>query len=360
MKIKFSLLVLFFLPAILFSQSQNTIAVMELDGLGISETESKIITVRLRTSLINTGKYVVLEREKMEDILLEQGFQLSGCTSNECVVEAGQLLGVKQIIAGSVGKIGNIFTITVRIIDVQSGEIIKTATVDCNCKIETFLTESIKKAAHALTDIKEKVASTKKNTKTVKRNEKTDLGNNGFMSKKSKSHKNSKYIVCLIYGYNNTAIEYSNLHLGTSNTKTIDMKGNLVFSLGFGIEYKHLVVVPTLSLLNYSLFNDNRRPFSDTINNNPKYGFLYGTDILYGIFDWLFLGLNYSYYMPRLERTVYDDNFNAIGHQSADNVSIFSLKVSAQFELFNSFLILIGSDISDTQQQITSGLKYVF
>lgn len=145
-----------FIPVVLFSQNKVTIAVMDLDAFGIPETESKIITSRLRTDLFNTNKFIVLERDKMEEILSEQGLQLSGCTTNECIVEAGQLLGVKQIVAGNIGKIGNLITITLRLIDIESGRILRTATEDCECKIETFLVNSVKNVSEILTGNKVK------------------------------------------------------------------------------------------------------------------------------------------------------------------------------------------------------------
>ncbi len=43
----------------------------------------------------------------MQQILLEQDFQLTGYTSDECVVEIGQLLGAHFMLAGSIGKVGS-------------------------------------------------------------------------------------------------------------------------------------------------------------------------------------------------------------------------------------------------------------
>ncbi|SVD57340.1 uncharacterized protein METZ01_LOCUS410194, partial [marine metagenome] len=44
-----------------------------------------------------------------------------GCTSEECAVEVGQLLGVQNMIGGSIGRVGETFTLDVRMISVQSG-----------------------------------------------------------------------------------------------------------------------------------------------------------------------------------------------------------------------------------------------
>ncbi|MBC8185358.1 hypothetical protein H8E88_30050 [candidate division KSB1 bacterium] len=133
-----------------FAQDRYNIAVIDLDAEGITQSESRIITDRLRTNLFITGKFVVLERDKMEEILNEQGFQLSGCTSDECVIEIGKLTGVQQIVVGSIGKIGKLYTINTRIIDIETGKVLNIAIDDCECTIETVLTKSIKNVAKRL------------------------------------------------------------------------------------------------------------------------------------------------------------------------------------------------------------------
>lgn len=144
--------ILFFFCISVFSQGKTSIAVLELDAKGVSNSDASIITDRLRVELFNTNQYVVLERDKMNEILSEQGFQFSGCTTDECIVEVGKLVGVQQMIAGKIGKIGNLFTISVRTIDVQTGKVLKVATDDCNCPIEQVLTNSVKKISHILTN----------------------------------------------------------------------------------------------------------------------------------------------------------------------------------------------------------------
>jgi hypothetical protein len=86
----------------------------------------------------------------MNEILAEQGFQQSGCTSVECAVEIGQLLNVAVMIAGNIGKIEDLYSISVRMIDVQSGAIIKTATQDYEGKLSDVLTEEIPEIASEL------------------------------------------------------------------------------------------------------------------------------------------------------------------------------------------------------------------
>ena len=102
------------------------IAVIDLSSTGgLSPEESITLTNRLRSMIVRTEAFIVLERSKMEEILAEQGFQQTGCTSTECGVEMGRLLNVQKIISGSIGKIGNVYTIDMAFIDVQTAQIEK-------------------------------------------------------------------------------------------------------------------------------------------------------------------------------------------------------------------------------------------
>jgi TolB-like protein len=114
-----------------------------LAGQGVDQSSSLIISDRLRNELFKTGSCTVLERGAMQDILKEQGFQQSGCTSDQCIVQIGQMLGVTHIVAGIVGKLGSMYTISVRLIEVKSGKIIYSDNVDCKCQIEEVLTGSV-------------------------------------------------------------------------------------------------------------------------------------------------------------------------------------------------------------------------
>ena len=128
----------FLLSSILYSQdSRQTVAVIDFDASGISQLEATSLTNRFRTAVGDVGAMRLVERGKMEEVLQEQGFQLTGCTSivarnllplyfEECAVEVGQLLGVQNMIGGSIGRVGETFTIDVRMISVQSGISLKT------------------------------------------------------------------------------------------------------------------------------------------------------------------------------------------------------------------------------------------
>ena len=144
------LLFLGFISLSLLLNAQTSIAVLELEGKGLSEIEASILTDRLRNELFQTGKYRVIEREMMGEIMDEQGFQLSECTSTECMVEIGQLLGVDQMIGGSVSKFGSMYSVAVRLISVETGEYLGTATYDHEGRMEDLLKIGMRIVANQL------------------------------------------------------------------------------------------------------------------------------------------------------------------------------------------------------------------
>ena len=141
---------LILLNSLSFSQYQTTIAVLDLEALGIDQSETSVLSNRLRSLLVNMGNYKVVERSRMEEILNEQGLQQSGCTSDECVVEVGKLLGVQKMLAGSFGKFGNVYTLELRIIDVQTGKIESSTNYDYRSEIENLLLEGVETALRKL------------------------------------------------------------------------------------------------------------------------------------------------------------------------------------------------------------------
>ena len=137
----------FMLQGTLYAQIQESasdkipIAVLDFEGKGISQLEASTLTDRLRSYLVEAGNFAVVERGKMDAVLKEQGFQLTGCVSSECAVEVGQLLGVRRMITGGIGKIGKTFTLDARVIDIESGQIIETASLDFSGEIDGLLGE---------------------------------------------------------------------------------------------------------------------------------------------------------------------------------------------------------------------------
>jgi hypothetical protein len=145
------LMTIFFSASFLTGQEHRVnIAVLDLDPTGIAKPDAQFLSDRLRTELFETGKFQIVEREKMNEILKEQGFQQTGCTSVECVIEIGQLLNVQIMVAGNIGKIEDLYSLSIRMIDVTSGAIIRTATKDYEGRLSEVLTDVVPEVAREL------------------------------------------------------------------------------------------------------------------------------------------------------------------------------------------------------------------
>ncbi len=123
------------------ASGKYTVAVLDFEGRGISMLESATLTDRLSSELANTEAVILVERGQMSEILDEQGFQQSGCTSAECAAEVGALLGVKNMISGAFGKLGNTYTIDAKMFSVESGATIKTVSKSYKGEIDGLITE---------------------------------------------------------------------------------------------------------------------------------------------------------------------------------------------------------------------------
>jgi len=126
------------------------IGMLDLEANNIDAAEARAIADRIRYHLGNLPEFRVLERNRMEDILSEMGFQLSGsCDTQECVIQVGRILGVEKMVAGSVSKIGEIYALQVRLVDIQTSTIERQAISDVR-GIELVLLEGTLEVAQRL------------------------------------------------------------------------------------------------------------------------------------------------------------------------------------------------------------------
>ena len=103
------------------------------------------MTQRLQSEFVKTGSYRVIERAKIDKMFQEQAFQKQGYTE-EVLIQIGKILGAHQIIIGSAGKFNNIYTLSARLIDAQSGLNIKSADFDIQGDINALLKQGVKES----------------------------------------------------------------------------------------------------------------------------------------------------------------------------------------------------------------------
>ena len=117
------------------------VAVLDFEARGVPIYEVETLTDRLRTELATTRAIRLVDRRLLKKILEEQGLQQSGCTTDECAAEVGQLLGAEFMISGSVGRVGNSYTIDARMVSVTTGASVREKSVSYAGEISGLLTE---------------------------------------------------------------------------------------------------------------------------------------------------------------------------------------------------------------------------
>ena len=84
--------------------------------------------ILINQNLVNIPNISVVERQRLKDIMEEIGLSQAGMTSDE--IEVGNLLNVEFLIAGAVADMGNRFLLAARFINVETGNILQSASVE--------------------------------------------------------------------------------------------------------------------------------------------------------------------------------------------------------------------------------------
>lgn len=109
-----------------------SIAVLDLEANNVPQAITSAISEFLRLEFFKVQRYDVVERKNIDKILKEQAFQYTGCTTSECAVEIGKILNVHYVIVGSVNKLGNEYTIQIRLVDVEKARVVLADMVECD------------------------------------------------------------------------------------------------------------------------------------------------------------------------------------------------------------------------------------
>ena len=132
-----------------FNTKNETIAVFDFIGNDINSNTARTLSDRLRIELVKYNFINVLERSRIDAILEEQAIQMSGCV-DECLVEVGKLLGANSIITGSIGKVGDYYTINARKINATTGKLENAFGYDSKLGIESLLVNGMNEVAYQI------------------------------------------------------------------------------------------------------------------------------------------------------------------------------------------------------------------
>ena len=88
---------------------------------GMKAGEAESVTDMFSSALQNTGRFTVVERNKLYAVLQEQGFQAA--QNGEDAVKAGKILSVQKMFSGSIGKLGEKYILNLKMIDVETSRV---------------------------------------------------------------------------------------------------------------------------------------------------------------------------------------------------------------------------------------------
>jgi len=111
---------------------QPRIAVLPMDLAGYGDGDLTVIRQNWRNTVeagLLLNSFRVVDRDLVDNILQEQHFQKSGVVNKGSSVEVGKILGINYVLVGTVQVLasdGSKFHIELRVLDVESSELIAT------------------------------------------------------------------------------------------------------------------------------------------------------------------------------------------------------------------------------------------
>jgi hypothetical protein len=99
------------------------------------------VLTRLESTIVSSGKLVVVDRANLDKVREEQGFQLSGEVDDESAKSIGKLLGAGAIVTGSLADLGDVYSLTLKAINIETATVAVSYLADLakSARVETLL-----------------------------------------------------------------------------------------------------------------------------------------------------------------------------------------------------------------------------
>ena len=147
---------------VLYPQENPILAVPDIFvEKGIDSKIAIPISDKIREIFVNSKKYQIIDRATLNLVIEEQKFQLSDLVDKDQTVKIGKLLGAQFIAAGNVTRIEDQYTMSIRIIDVETGVIISQVTGNTRGSLNELLdlTEKLSNKIVGVKPLSEQIGS---------------------------------------------------------------------------------------------------------------------------------------------------------------------------------------------------------
>ncbi|MFB3894671.1 MAG: hypothetical protein ACE14V_00050 [bacterium] len=104
------------------TNTKSKLAVVDFTvfGSGIDKDLGKAVAELMRSCFVDTGKYIVIDKNTMDKTILEKRITVTEQTG----IELGKLYNADFVVDGSILKIGPSYIMTGKLADVKSGEVL--------------------------------------------------------------------------------------------------------------------------------------------------------------------------------------------------------------------------------------------
>ncbi|MBN1899326.1 MAG: hypothetical protein JW827_11160 [Spirochaetes bacterium] len=109
--------------SLLMAEDLPRVAVLDMEAKGdITQEEAEAVSDFLRTDLVETEKFTVIERSRIQDILKEQQLSLTGITDPAKATKIGKVLNCRYVVVGTLSKLGAKYFLNVRVVNVETAK----------------------------------------------------------------------------------------------------------------------------------------------------------------------------------------------------------------------------------------------
>lgn len=106
--------------------AQERIAVVDFKaGAGVPQGDTEGVSAIFTTYFADPDLFIMVERSQIDQVIQEQGFQMTALT-NEDVVRIGRILNLQKMVIGDITIVSGQYNVDVRVIDIESGAVCAT------------------------------------------------------------------------------------------------------------------------------------------------------------------------------------------------------------------------------------------
>ena len=138
------------LSAETMAEGRTRLAIYDLESPEPFKTVALILSEALREELFRLGRFTLVNRENIVQVMNEMGLQQTGLVDEKQAVQAGKGMAARQIIMGKFGILGNTSILQAKRIDVETQGTLALSSLKCALGKEEELLSSLPDLARKL------------------------------------------------------------------------------------------------------------------------------------------------------------------------------------------------------------------